>query len=517
MFDSPAKRAEESKSEKPACDYECSISDLVSLLETIPNSTPILVDFDETLFLRNSTQEYLNTLHPRPIGALFLGLMNYLKPWNWLPGKLKGEISRDWLKVIVGTLLFPWTLILWQWRAKQLAKMYGNKVLIELLQRSRSQAIIATLGFSWIVRPIIKHLPLQLNGVIDCRFWQGAIDRYRGKCLLVKNFLGSEKMSQAIAVTDSIDDIPLLSLVEKPCLLKWPTAKTRAAMADVYIPFFYLEKIKKPGEAHFVKQVLADELVILILAMSWVSPHPILHAISMMVLLLSLYCIYEIGYWENDLIGKKFEKHPVLSEAYHRYQHQINLIEPWLWATIIAIPGLILLQFGENSINIWNAGMISQLITPISRKLVTDTETWLVFLVLIRLSFWIFNHVDKQTRVWIYPLLQLCKCFGFAFVTATNTIGAMLFVAQVVTISIPYLIYRYSYEGMKFPKHFPKRLGRMLVFALLLSALVIGDRNFSEILNWQVLVITMVLLLRSIKDIWQVIRQIKPISHEKTD
>ena len=505
------------KLERLAGNYECSVSELVSCIETVPNDTPILVDFDETLFLRNSTQEYLNTLHPRPIGVLFLGLMNYIKPWNWLPGKLKGEISRDWLKVVIATLLFPWTIILWQWRAKKLARIYSNQVLIDVLEGSRGRAIVATSGFSWIVRPIIKHLPLPVNDVIDCRFWQGAVDRCRGKVSLVRSLLGSEAMSQAVAITDSIDDIPLLSLVRKPYLVKWPTAETRTAMADVYIPFFYLEKVKKPGEAHFVKQILTDELLILILAMSWVSPQPIMHAISLMVLLLSFYCIYEIGYWENDLIGEKFEKHPVLSEVYHRYQRQVNLIEPWLWAVIIAIPGLMLLELSEKTINIWDAGIIAELLRAISEKLVIDLKTWLLVLVFVRMCFWAFNRVDKQTRAWIYPLLQSSKSFGFACVTATNTIGTMLFVSQTIALSIPYFIYRYSSQETKFPKYFPKRLGRILIFMLLMTALVIGDRNFSNILNWQVPIITVVLFLRASKDISQVIRQIKPISQEKTD
>ena len=517
MSEHLARRSKKHKLEQVACDYECSISELVNVINTVPDGTPILVDFDETLFLRNSTQEYLNTLHPRPIGALFLGLISYVKPWNWLPGKLNGERSRDWLKVILGTIIFPWTLIFWQWRAKQLAQIHSNNDLIEILKRSKGTPMVATLGFSWIVRPIIQYLPLQLNDVIDCRFWHGAIDRYKGKHLLVEAFLGSKRISQAVAVTDSADDIPLLSLVRKPCLVKWPTAKFRAAMADVYIPFFYLEKVKKPGEAHFVKQILTDDLLILILAMSWVSPHPILHAIGMMVLLLSFYCIYEIGYWENDMVGEKFEKNPVLSEVYHRYQRQVNLIEPWLWALMIAIPGLIFLELSENQINIWDVGILTQLLASIREKLAIDLRTWFVFLMFIRLSFWLFNHVDKQTRAWIYPILQFNKCFGFACVATTNTIGTMLFVSQVVALSIPYFIYRYGGEGINFPKYFPNRLGRILIFGLLLTALVIGDGNFSNILNWQVLVITIVLFLRATKDILQVIRQIKPISHEKTD
>lgn len=287
--------------------------------------------------------------------------------------------------------------------------------------------------------------------------------------------------------------------------------------SSIYLPLFYLEKVKKPGESHFVKQILTDELLILILAISWLSPNPILHAICMMVLLLSFYCIYEIGYWENDLIGEKFEKHPVLSEVYHRYQHKVNLLQPWLWAIILAIPGLLLLELSKANINTWDAGTIAEFIASNQKRLLIDLEFWFAFLVFTRFSFFVFNHVNKETRVWIYPILQATKCFGFLCVTVTNTIGTMLFASQVLVISIPYFIYRCGGEGMNFPKYFPKRLGRILIFGLLLAALALGDRSFSIVLNWQVLTIIVVLLMRATNDISQVIRQMKPISHEKVD
>lgn len=62
---------------------------------------------------------------------------------------------------------------------------------------------------------------------------------------------------------------------------------------------------------------------------------------------------------------------------------------------------------------------------------------------------------------------------------SVNTIGTMLFVSQVIAISIPYFIYRYGSDGSNFPKYFPKRLGRILIFGLLSIALSLASLSLS--------------------------------------
>ena len=89
--------------------FKRSPSEVEDCLKTSGEDGLILLDLDETLFLRNSTEEYLNTLKPRILGAILLILLDVLRPWNFLPGNLKGEVSRDWLRVIIKTLIFPRT------------------------------------------------------------------------------------------------------------------------------------------------------------------------------------------------------------------------------------------------------------------------------------------------------------------------------------------------------------------------------------------------------------------------
>ncbi|MFN6463110.1 MAG: haloacid dehalogenase-like hydrolase, partial [Nostoc sp. DedVER02] len=258
--------------------YDTSVREVISIIDRTPDdSTPIIVDLDETLFLRNSTQEYLDTLRPRILGYLLLTLLNFLKPWSFLPGKIKGEVSRDWVKVFVATLLFPWTVILWRWRAKELAQVYGNAILIDAFTKNANlRVIVATQGFNFIVRSLCKHFPIELDSVIACRFWQGAIDREKGKYSLVSALLTKDEVNRAIAITDSTDDNLLLASVAIPCLVIWPEAKYVSAMANTYIPFLYLERAKRPGEQYFLRKIVYDDFLILILGLSWVNNQPLI-------------------------------------------------------------------------------------------------------------------------------------------------------------------------------------------------------------------------------------------------
>lgn len=142
----------------------------------------VVVDFDETLLLRNSTEEYLNTISPRTFAAVVLLILDLLKPWNWLPGALGGPENRDWFRVVILTLLFPWNLLRWGHCAKIIAQSYANQELIHAIeQRPNSQVVIVTKGFNFIVQPIVKYLPIAIDQTIGCRFWLGFIDRKAAK------------------------------------------------------------------------------------------------------------------------------------------------------------------------------------------------------------------------------------------------------------------------------------------------------------------------------------------------
>nr|WP_317269796.1 haloacid dehalogenase-like hydrolase [Arthrospira sp. PLM2.Bin9] len=469
----------------------------------------VIVDLDETLLLRNSTEEYLNSLQPQILGAVLLIALDILKPWNWLPGHLKGDQSRDWCRVIISTLIFPWTLIFWQHKAKKLAHDYINQELIlKFLEQFPSKIVIATLGFDLIINPIINNFQFCPDAVISCRFWQGGVDRQRGKYELVKAVLTDEEIANAAVITDSTDDQVLLDAVASPYLVQWPDAQYVPAMADAYIPFLYLERGKRPGQKYFIKNIIADDWLVLILAIAWISPYPALQSIMMLFLLLSFWCIYEYGYVDNDIIAETFEQKPTLTATYQKYKNRVHLSQVWLWAIILATPGLFLLEVIK--LQLTSATLNLSLL----RSMALDGILWLTFLGLVFGLFWSYNRLDKQTRIWLYFGLQASKCFGFLMVTTTNSIGIMLFASQVLARWIAYIVYRVGKHSEWID--FPGELFRCFLFTFLMISVALGTGELSILLSWQTLVIFAWCAYRGRKQFVNICRQAYPIYKDKT-
>lgn len=216
-------------------------SQAIDLILKADENTSIIVDFDETLLLRNSTAEYLNSLRPRLIGFILLAILKIIKPWCWLPKPFRGEEIRDWFLVFTPTIFLPWTIFLWQQKAQHLAKNHGNSELITAINKnSHSPIIFASLGFEFIIDSILQHLPLtcvanpqaQSYQLTGCRFWQGATDRSKGKLLMMQETLSESAIASSIVITDSKDDLPLLQAVQYPCLIVWSLAKYISPFTD---------------------------------------------------------------------------------------------------------------------------------------------------------------------------------------------------------------------------------------------------------------------------------------------
>ena len=481
---------------------------MVNLIAAAPEQTPIIVDFDETLFLRNSTEEYLNSLQPRFIAVVLLLLLEKLKPWSWFPG-MRPE-ARDWFRVVLATLFFPWTLLLWQKRGRQLAETQSNLALITPLKKKpTSDIIIASLGFYPIVKPILAAMPLKVDRLICCRFWWGGLsDRLKGKLFLLQQFLTPDFIEQSVVVTDSTDDNPLLAISANPCLVKWPQALYLPALADVYLPLLYQEKAKRPGARYFLRVILYDDWVGLILATSWLSSQPFIHALSMLFLVLSFWCIYEVGYIENDRVAEKHEANPNLTTIYKLYIDRYDPWSPWIWAILLAIPGLILLS----SLDTLGSGDYLSLWQINPGQFEIKAGLWLVLLLAVRLTYRIYNFIDVQSRMWVYPVLQAYKGFGFLLVTVTSAVGSIYFAAYIIARWIPYLIYRW---GGKNRYNFPEQLVRCFLFVFFLSTILVGTVGtvkVSLLLNWQTGVILGYLIFRARYQILKQVQQVKWIN-----
>ncbi|NEQ43944.1 MAG: haloacid dehalogenase-like hydrolase [Leptolyngbya sp. SIOISBB] len=472
-------------------------------IDNLSDPTITVVDFDETLFLRNSTEAYLDSIQPQLLGNILLVVLEKLNIWRWLPKPLRNQESMDWLRVVIATVLFPWTLLIWKNKAKKLAYRYTNPLLLESLQNNpNAKVVVATRGFDFIVKPLLRHMPLQVDRLIGCRFLSGGYDRQLGKEeMLVRQFSEREIRSSAL-ITDSLDDASLLAIAKYPFLVRWPDAKYIRAMSGAYLPFFYLEKVKKPGQNFTATVVIKDYLVALIFACTWLSSMPLFHAAGMVLLTFSFWCIYEIGYFENDLVAEKYEAKPVLSDTYQQYKDRMAVFLPWFVSLVAAIPGIALVLLG-NTVT-WNTVLDWSLYPRLLewQTFAVGLGLWVAALIGTRLLFFVYNYLDEITRIWIYPLLQFAKYSGILLVAQVSTVGLALLIAQVFVEWIPYVIYRCGGDRTLLKE----QIFRVFIFLLLTVSVVIVQRDAAILLTGQFVAILLWYCARSVSQAKELFR-----------
>ena len=283
----------------------------------------------------------------------------------------------------------------------------------------------------------------------------------------------------------------------------------------IYIPLLYSEKVKRPDKKYFLFTVLGEDFAILLLAFTFNSDHYLSTAIGLFFLQIAFWCIYEIGYIENDIIGEKFEDKAVLSYNYNSYQYSFQLWQPWVWAGILSIIGITILN---QDLAIGGTNIAAELfnsydfqILQISRGFVY----WFAFLLSLRFLFHIYNHINKQSRVWFYFLLQTCRYCGYLVLLTTNTIGMVLLVSKVLIRSMQYILYRYmGGKNSDWPMYFPRYFFYLLIYLLILGTIAVNERDISLMFNYQVLAIIGFCLIRGCKHFQKVLFQIQSVSHD---
>ena len=279
---------------------------------------------------------------------------------------------------------------------------------------------------------------------------------------------------------------------------------------NIYLPFSYLENVKRVGENYTRKIIFEDDLPILLFAFSWQATHPILHGLGIFCLLVSFWCVYEIGYYENDYVAEKYEQQPKLSISYHIYKRMMKTKYPWLWSLIFGFCGVAILQKALVEQFQMSALLLTTSIT--SSHLALLFGCWSGFLVSLRGCFWIYNYLNKTTRIWLYIVLQFFRYYGFVVITPTNLIGTSLLSSNILTRSLLYIAYRYCGGSVgNWPDRVPKKLLRWLIFILILVALSIGLSSLELWQSWQTWTIFIWCLIQGKGQIIKTLVQVKPI------
>lgn len=266
-------------------------------------------------------------------------------------------------------------------------------------------------------------------------------------------------------------------------LAKRPLVQYVRSGARFYLPFFYTYRVKKLNHSHIIKQLLFGQWAILAIAVGLSAPPYLLNTIWLLLLNISCAIIYEIGYWENDAIGEKYEAEPTLSRTYERYKDRLKLdtAAPWLWAMGIAVLTLFLKEITRGASQIGAAtGAIETTVWPWP-SLLWSASIWLCYLVAIRITFGVYNRIDERSRIWVYPVLQAQRLFGFALVLPLNTVGTLLLLSLVVSRWMNYTVYRCGGDRKLIAFHFPF----LWVFTISFLAFLASSPTPTTLITWQ--------------------------------
>lgn len=455
----------------------------LAIAAILAHDGPILLDLDETLYLRNSTEDFIDTARPRLLAVLLMRMLDAVKPWRWTGG----DATRDVWRVRFVSALLPGTTSSWKHRVGELAARFGNGPLLTALKTRAEPPIVATNGFQPIVTPLVAALGLPHVRIVAARLGTFA-DRRDGKFRLAIDALGHETVRDALVLTDSTTDLPLLDACARPLRTMWPGARYPQALSSVYFPGRYTTRIKRPGTRYIVRGILQEDFAFWVLSSVGLAALPVLHVLGLLFLLVSFWAVYELGYVDNDLIAARFEKEPKLSATFPQAPAATPRWPPWAWALACGTIAIVLLR--------WPA--------PPSRA---DFARWAAVLLMTHGWFALYNRFDKAARVWLFSGLQLARSAAFAALVPISPVGAIAIGAHVLAKWVPYYVYR---SGSRDWPDTAFHLTRLL-FYVVLSLLLAVAQGASSLWNWTALALLGWIIFRArqeLKTAWTAARRL---------
>jgi hypothetical protein len=193
---------------------------------------------------------------------------------------------------------------------------------------------------------------------------------------------------------------------------------------------------------------------------------------------------WSLWHWRQRAGAARHEADPVLSQAFYQGQARVSYVQPWIWAAACGVGGLWLLR--------WPAGPVT-----------ADLLAWAGVLAATFAVYLVYNRVDKQTRLWLCPVLQAVRSGAFIAVTPATLIGGLAVAAHTFSRWVPY--YTYRIVGVKWTKQPAYAL--RLAFFLLLAAAVAASTGTS-VLTWEFCTLVAWFTLRAGKELWQIAAEV---------
>lgn len=441
----------------------------------------IIADFDETLLLRNATEAFLDCAAPSLLAAIMLRLLDILAPWRWAGG----EAVRDVWRVRAVRLLFPGTMARW---VRRIGELPANEPLLTALRARRQPFIIASLGFAPLIRPVLAAWGCEAVRLVACELTRR--DRERGKLALIEAAIGADALAEAMVITDSGADEDVLARCAKPCLTRWQGARFERALRWIYLPGDYLIHVKRPLQSGVFRRLASDDLL---LWMLMAAPGLDVRALAgIAALFFSLWAIYEIGYWENDICAVRLEADPVISAAFDLFEGENFPEQAWGWALGLGLLGAALLA---------------------GRDFAAEGAKWLTVLLALRAVFWLYNRIDKQSRVWLYLVLHGFRGLAVMVVAPVAIVGMLAGVAQIFARWQEYFLYRAVPAGGAFQwRDTPVRMVQLALFLLCLGGLAMAG---FDIWRWRSAALLAWSLLLARKDIAAAVKGIHVLKMQR--
>jgi len=444
---------------------------------------PLLLDLDETAYLSNSTEDFLDSASPGLAALLLLRLLDAIRPWRWTGG----EATRDLWRIRLVSTFMPWIWILWRRRVNSLATRFANQPLLDGVARRTGPTLFVSAGFQPIIAPLIAALGFPEARIVASRL-NTTEDRLRGKFATALDALGEETVARSMVLTDSLEDLSLLDRCARPLWTVWEDARYRRALSHVYVPGQYLTQVKRPGLRYIMRGIILEDFALWVLCSIFLSTSPVTHVIGLLALLISFWAIYESGYVDNDRVALRHEKEPKLSDTFGEVEVATPRLQPWIWAVAFGLVAVFLLdEAGE--------------------RLLYHVTAWTAVLLVTHLAFWLYNRLNKPSRIWLYPALQLSRSASFAVLVPIGLPGALALGAHVLARWVPYYVYR---TGRKDWPDVPFFLTRLLFYSLLLIIFAISQ-DFATLFTPTALILLLWSLFRARKELGQMLAGIHRI------
>lgn len=449
-------------------------------LRALPTDVPIIVDLDETLLLDGSVECFIACAWPKLPARVLMILLDRIKPWRWTGGPL----HRDLWRIGLISVFFPWIWARWRRQAPMIAAARVNQPLLHAL--AGRHVMVATHSYRPIAEPLVTTL-LPNAPLVACAL--GRRDRELGKPAQIAAQQPGFPVAQAAVITDSTNDQALLATVAYPLLVVWPQARVTPAFEGHYLPLYFTEGIRRKGQRYFIRCIAQEDFgIFLFAALPLMISLPYTVA-GLCFLLISFWCVYEQGYVDNEHMAERYENPNPRPPGPAQRAYGRPYLQAGLWSLLLALPGAWLVARGQGDPDGFRTLYLS----------------WLALLGVTALSYRVYNRVDPQSRVWLFPGLQTLRAFGMVVVVPITVAGALMLLCHVVMRQVDYYLYRKDARD----DHPLLMLLRLELFVLLVAVFALSTHDALQLPLWHVIPLVLWGLFRARNELGRVLRQIR--------